>query len=128
MDGDVRYMVGIAVWGRMYANREFGGEPGSLLLYIITASKLVLELRNATFKSFTFSRSQKEHQDTHPKVLPQFVRSDAVIIRQLHDKVSVLWSITNHGLAPLSVIRSVGNKRNLTECFDFHSQTKTPPL
>ncbi len=28
-------MVGIAVWGRMYGNREFGGEPGSLLLHII---------------------------------------------------------------------------------------------
>ncbi len=35
MDGHVRCMVGIAVWGRMYGNREFGGEPGSLLLYII---------------------------------------------------------------------------------------------
>ena len=33
--GHVRCMVGIAVWGRMYGNREFGGEPGSLLLYII---------------------------------------------------------------------------------------------
>ncbi len=31
----VRCMVGIAVWGRMYGNRKFGGEPGSLLLYII---------------------------------------------------------------------------------------------
>ncbi len=27
--------MGIAAWGRMYGNREFGGEPGSLLLYII---------------------------------------------------------------------------------------------
>ncbi len=35
MDGHVRCMVGIAVWGRMYGSREFGGEPGSLLLYII---------------------------------------------------------------------------------------------
>ncbi len=35
MDGHVRCMVGIAVWGRMCGNREFGGEPGSLLLYII---------------------------------------------------------------------------------------------
>ncbi len=35
MDGHVRCMVGIAVWGIMYGNREFGGEPGSLLLYII---------------------------------------------------------------------------------------------
>ncbi len=35
MDGHVRCMVGIAVWGRMYGNREFRGEPGSLLMYII---------------------------------------------------------------------------------------------
>ncbi len=35
MDGHVRCMVGIAVWGRMCGNREFGGEPESLLLYII---------------------------------------------------------------------------------------------
>ncbi len=35
MDGHVRCMVGIAVCRRMYGNREFGGEPGSLLLYII---------------------------------------------------------------------------------------------
>ncbi len=35
MGGHVRCMVGIAVWGRMYGNREFGGEPESLLLYII---------------------------------------------------------------------------------------------
>ncbi len=35
VDGHVRCMVGIAVWGRMYGNREFGGEPGSLLRYII---------------------------------------------------------------------------------------------
>ncbi len=38
MDGHVRCIVGIAVWGRMYGNREFGGEPGSLLLYIILDS------------------------------------------------------------------------------------------
>ncbi len=36
VDGHVRCMVGIVVWGRMYGNREFGGEPGSLLLYIIS--------------------------------------------------------------------------------------------
>ncbi len=35
MDGHVRCMVSIAVWGRMCGNRELGGEPGSLLLYII---------------------------------------------------------------------------------------------
>ncbi len=39
---DVRCMVGIAVWGRMYGNREFGGEPGSLLLYIILALSISL--------------------------------------------------------------------------------------
>ena len=39
MDGHVRCMVGIAVWGRMYGNREFGGEPGSLLLYIIVYTR-----------------------------------------------------------------------------------------
>ncbi len=31
----MRCMVGIVVWGRMCGNRELGGEPGSLLLYII---------------------------------------------------------------------------------------------
>ena len=35
VEGHVRCMVGIAVWGRMYGKKEFGGEPGSLLLYII---------------------------------------------------------------------------------------------
>ncbi len=33
--GHVRCKVGIVVWGRMYGNRELGGEPESLLLYII---------------------------------------------------------------------------------------------
>ncbi len=33
-NGHVRCKVGIVVW-RMYGNRELGGEPGSLLLYII---------------------------------------------------------------------------------------------
>ena len=33
--GHVRCKVGIVVWGRMCGNRELGGEPGSLLLYII---------------------------------------------------------------------------------------------
>ncbi len=42
MDGHVRCMVGIALWGRMYGNREFGGEPGSLLLYIIL--ELIMDL------------------------------------------------------------------------------------
>ncbi len=35
VDGHVRCKVGIVVSGRMYGNRELGGEPGSLLLYII---------------------------------------------------------------------------------------------
>ncbi len=42
--GHVRCMVGIAVWGRMYGNREFGGEPGSLLLYIITMFQVKAEV------------------------------------------------------------------------------------
>ncbi len=35
VDGHVRCVVGIVVWGRMCGNRELGGGPGSLLLYII---------------------------------------------------------------------------------------------
>ncbi len=37
-NGHVRCKVGIAVWGRMCGNRELGGEPGSLLLYIIVSA------------------------------------------------------------------------------------------
>ncbi len=40
----VRCKVGIVVWGRMYGNRELGGEPGSLLLYIIVSYCFVLHL------------------------------------------------------------------------------------
>ncbi len=42
MDGHVRCKVGIAVWGRMYGNRELGGEPGSLLLYIIVTCRQMI--------------------------------------------------------------------------------------
>ncbi len=35
VDGHVRCKVGIVVYSRMHGNRELGGEPGSLLLYII---------------------------------------------------------------------------------------------
>ena len=40
-NGHVRCKVGIVVWGKMCGNMELGGEPGSLLLYIILRGSLV---------------------------------------------------------------------------------------
>ncbi len=58
MDGHVRCMVGIAVWGRMYGNREFRGEPGSLLLYIIGPPCCVEVLIGFSFEELEEARCQ----------------------------------------------------------------------